>query len=98
MLLTLSIENMHGLLQDLYSEMMKMCRPISDVALPLAALGALFFIAYRLWQSMARGEPIDVFGLLRPFVRRKRTNWRMTPACVISSREEATSATSSSTN
>ena len=68
MLLTLSIENMHGLLQDLYSEMMKMCRPISDVALPLAALGALFFIAYRVWQSLARGEPIDVFGLLRPFV------------------------------
>jgi len=47
MLLTLSIENMHGLLQDLYSEMMKMCRPISDVALPLAALGALFFIGSR---------------------------------------------------
>lgn len=68
MLLTLSIENMHGLLHNLYSEMLKMCQPIADVALPLAALGALFFIAYRVWQSMARGEPIDVFGLLRPFV------------------------------
>lgn len=59
---------MHGLLHNLYEDMSQMCKPISDVALPLAALGALFFIAYRVWQSMARGEPIDVFGLLRPFV------------------------------
>ena len=59
---------MHGLLRNLYGDMMELCKPISGVALPLAALGALFFIAYRVWQSLARGEPIDVFGLLRPFV------------------------------
>lgn len=67
-LLAISFDNMHQILKNLYEVMSEMCKPISDVAVPLAALGALFFIAYRVWQSMARGEPIDVFGLLRPFV------------------------------
>ena len=66
-LLEISFDNMHQILQDLYEDMMKMCMPISNVAMPLATLGALFFIAYRVWQSMARGEAIDVFSLLRPF-------------------------------
>ena len=66
-LLEISFDNMHQILQDLYEDMMKMCMPISNVAMPLAALGALFFIAYRVWQSMARAEAIDVFSLLRPF-------------------------------
>ena len=57
-LLEISFDNMHQILQDLYEDMMKMCMPISNVAMPLAALGALFFIAYRVWQSMARGEAI----------------------------------------
>ena len=30
-------------------------------------LGALFYVAYRVWQSLARAEPIDVFPMLRPF-------------------------------
>lgn len=30
-------------------------------------MGALFYVAYRVWQSLARAEPIDVFPLLRPF-------------------------------
>ena len=33
-----------------------------------AGLGALFFIAYRVWKSLAAAEPIEVFPLLRPFV------------------------------
>ena len=39
-----------------------------DMAMALAALGALFYIAYRVWQSLSRAEPIDVFSMLRPFV------------------------------
>ena len=30
-------------------------------------LGALFYVAYRVWQSLARAEPIDMFPMLRPF-------------------------------
>ena len=26
-----------------------------------------FYVAYRVWQSLARAEPIDVFPMLRPF-------------------------------
>lgn len=32
----------------------------------LAGLGAVFYIAYRVWGSMARAEPLDIFPLLRP--------------------------------
>lgn len=44
-----------------------MCSDLIGVATGLAGLGALFYIAHRIWQSLARGEPIDVYGLLRPF-------------------------------
>jgi conjugative transposon TraJ protein len=37
------------------------------VAKGLAGLGALFYVAYRVWQALSRAEPIDVFPLLRPF-------------------------------
>lgn len=40
---------------------------IADVGVSLAALGALFFIAYRVWSFMSRGESVDVFSLLKPF-------------------------------
>ena len=38
------------------------------LAQSLGALGALLYIAYRVWRSLANAEPIDVFPLLRPFV------------------------------
>ncbi len=38
------------------------------LATSLGALGALLYIAYRVWRSLASAEPIDVFPLLRPFV------------------------------
>lgn len=37
------------------------------VAKGIAGLGALFYVAYRVWQSLSRAEPIDVYPLLRPF-------------------------------
>ena len=48
--------------------MMPLCEEMSGVAQGIAGLGALFYVAYRVWQSLARAEPIDVFPLLRPFV------------------------------
>lgn len=37
------------------------------LATSLGALGALLYVAYRVWRSLASAEPIDVFPLLRPF-------------------------------
>ena len=48
-------------------DMMPLCSQMTGVAKGLAGLGALFYVAYRVWQSLARAEPIDVFPLLRPF-------------------------------
>jgi conjugative transposon TraJ protein len=33
----------------------------------IAGLGALFYIAHRVWKSLTAAEPIDVYPLLRPF-------------------------------
>lgn len=38
------------------------------VAKCVAGIGAMLYVGYRVWQSLARAEPIDVFPLLRPFV------------------------------
>jgi len=37
------------------------------VAKGIAGLGALFYVSSRVWQSLARTEPIDIYPLLRPF-------------------------------
>lgn len=66
-LLAVNFDNLHQILQSLYTDMMPLCSQITGVAKGLAGLGALFYVAYRVWQSLAKVEPIDVFPLLRPF-------------------------------
>ena len=63
----LSMDNMHGILRQLYTDMMTLCEGMTSVASGIAGLGALLYISYRVWQSLARGEAIDLFPLLRPF-------------------------------
>ncbi len=41
---------------------------MASVAKGVAGIGALFYVAYRVWQSLSRAEEIDVFPLFRPFV------------------------------
>ena len=60
-------ENLHTILRILYDDMMALCYPMSQVAMAIAGIGALLYIAYRVWQSMAQAEPIDLFPLMRPF-------------------------------
>lgn len=68
MLLTsIEFDNLHALLRDLYTEMMPLCTDMAGVAKGIAGLGALFYVAMRVWQSLARAEPIDVYPMLRPF-------------------------------
>lgn len=56
------------LLDGLYEEMMPLCAPLMDYARLLAGFAALWFIGYRVGISLSRAEPLDWFGLFRPFV------------------------------
>ena len=65
--LAMNFDNLHQVLRNLYVEMMPMCGDMIGVAKGVAGLGALFYVAYRVWKALANAEPIDVFPLLRPF-------------------------------
>ncbi len=67
MLLDVDFTNLHQILRNLYTEMMPLCSNMSGVAKGIAGLGALFYVASRVWQTLSRAEPIDVYPLLRPF-------------------------------
>ncbi|MCE8453304.1 conjugative transposon protein TraJ [Bacteroides stercorirosoris] len=66
-LLSIDFENLHQILHTLYQEMMPLCSNLTGVAKGIAGLGALFYVAAKVWQALARAEPIDVYPLLRPF-------------------------------
>ena len=53
--------SLHELLRSTYDEMMPLCAQMTGIAKGIAGLGALFYIALRVWASIARAEAIDVF-------------------------------------
>ncbi|MCE7053915.1 conjugative transposon protein TraJ [Algoriphagus sp. AGSA1] len=59
---------LHGVLEELYTEMMPLCSQLISVAQGIAGFGALWYIASRVWRSIANAEPIDFYPLFRPFV------------------------------
>ncbi|MDC7217581.1 MAG: conjugative transposon protein TraJ [Spirochaetales bacterium] len=63
----MEFDNLHQLLRSLYDEMIPLSNDMAAVAKGLAGLGALFFIALKVWQALSRAEPIDIYPLLRPF-------------------------------
>lgn len=66
-----SISNGSGLqmiLDQLYNDMMPMCSKLIGVARVLGGLATLCYIAMRVWKNISAAEPVDVYGLLRPFV------------------------------
>jgi conjugative transposon TraJ protein len=65
--MSVDFENLHQILRNLYTEMMPLCGNMAGVAKGIAGLGALFYVASRVWQTLSRAEPIDVYPLLRPF-------------------------------
>lgn len=68
-LMAIDFDNLHQILRNLfYEEMLPLCSQMTGVAKGIAGLGALFYVAYRVWQSLSRAEPVDVYPLLRPFV------------------------------
>ena len=67
LLAAVDFDNLHQVLRVLYDDMMPLCSNMTGVAKGIAGLGALFYVAAKVWQSLARAEPIDVYPLLRPF-------------------------------
>jgi len=67
MLLDIEFNNLHEMLRNLYDEMLPLSAEMAAVAKGLAGLGALFYVALKVWQALSRAEPIDLFPLLRPF-------------------------------
>ena len=63
----MEFSNLHEVLRTLYDEMMPLSADMAAVAKSLAGLGALFYVAVKVWQALSSAEPIDVFPLLRPF-------------------------------
>ena len=59
----MNFDNLHQILRSLYEQMVPLCGDMAGVAKGIAGLGALFYVAYRVWQSLARAEPIDVFPM-----------------------------------
>ena len=66
-LLAVDWGNLHEILKNLYVDMMPLCSNMTGVAKGVAGLGALFYVAAKVWQALSRAEPIDVYPLLRPF-------------------------------
>ncbi len=49
MLCSIDFSNLHTILRSLYDEMMPLCEDMTGVAQGIAGLGALFYVAYRIW-------------------------------------------------
>lgn len=54
-------ENLHTILRVLYDDMMALCYPMSQVAMAIAGIGALLYIAYRVWQRWPKPNPSTSF-------------------------------------
>ncbi|WP_412468721.1 conjugative transposon protein TraJ [Pedobacter sp. KLB.chiD] len=63
----MEFNNLHEVLRLLYDEMLPLSATMATIAKGVAGLGALFYVALKVWQALSRAEPIDVFPLLRPF-------------------------------
>jgi conjugative transposon TraJ protein len=62
------MNGLHGILEQLYDEMMPLCSDLIGISQGIAGFAALFYIASRVWRHLANAEPIDFYPLFRPFV------------------------------
>jgi len=61
------VKSLHAVLEQLYADMLPLCGKLIGVGRALAGFAATWYIAARVWSSIARAEPIDLYPLLRPF-------------------------------
>lgn len=62
------IRGLHGVLDQLYREMLPLCSQLIGVGQGIAGFAALYYIAARVWRHLANADPIDFYPLFRPFV------------------------------
>ena len=62
------MKGLHGVLDQLYDEMMPLCSQLIGVGQGIAGFAAIWYIASRIWRHLAVAEPIDFYPLFRPFV------------------------------
>lgn len=60
--------SLQSVLDQLYKDMMPLCKGLIGTARLMGGFGALWYIGLRVWRHIAAAEPVDVYGLLRPFV------------------------------
>ena len=58
---------LQGILDQLYNDMLPMCKNLIGVARGMGGFGALWYIGARVFKHIAHAEPVDVYALLRPF-------------------------------
>jgi len=62
------MNSLHGVLDQLYDEMMPLCGNLIAVGQGIAGFGTIWYISSRVWRHIASAEPIDFYPLFRPFV------------------------------
>ena len=62
------MNSLHGVLKQLYDEMMPLCSNLLGVGQGIAGFAAIWYISSRVWRHIASAEPIDFYPLFRPFV------------------------------
>ena len=62
------MNSLHGVLDQLYDEMMPLCSQLIGVGQGIAGFAATWYIASRVWKHIANAEPVDFYPLFRPFV------------------------------
>lgn len=60
--------SMHEVLDQLYQEMMPLCKNLIGVGQGIAGFATLWYISSRVWRHIANAESIDFYPLFRPFV------------------------------
>jgi len=61
------IHSLQRVLDGVYNDMVPLCSQLIGVGRGVAGFAALWYIAARVWRSIANAEPIDFYPLLRPF-------------------------------
>ncbi len=62
------MNGLHGVLDQLYDEMMPLCSNLLGVGQGIAGFATIWYIGSRVWRHIANAEPVDFYPLFRPFV------------------------------
>lgn len=62
------MKSLQMVLDQLYTDMLPLCSQLIGAGRLIGGFGALWYIGARIWKHIANAEPVDVYGLLRPFI------------------------------